>query len=209
MLRTLRFCRILTEQGGANQPNLQADFDGAPIGHIYLTKDGVWSASYSEGADTWTGMRVRVSNPTVKERQVGTATDVSVRVEFEHDNGLKSGAATPTAWLHEKRGYVDLRAGETKEAIIVVRNSFEWCTVTNVRDSSGYPADKTAMNFQSAPWFSGKLRITLIADGRIVKERTYSWQVEVTQGTPLKAGFPKIRPLDEGNIEIIKQQNTA
>ena len=41
-----------------------------------------------------------------------------------------------------------MKLGDTKEAIIAVRNSFEWCTVTNVRDplrlsggqnSNGFP----------------------------------------------------------------------
>ena len=70
------------------EANLQADFDSAPIGRIYLTKEGVWSASYSDGSDTWTGMRMRVSNLPLKDRQVGTARDVSLCVEFEHDNAL-------------------------------------------------------------------------------------------------------------------------
>jgi hypothetical protein len=189
---------VFTEQITANQSNLQADLDGATIGHIYLNKEGAWSASYSPEADTWTGMRMLASNPPLKNRQVGAAKDISVSVEFEHDSGLRSGAATPTAWLHEKRGYVELKVGETKEAIIAVKNTFGWYAVTNLRDQSGYPADKTAMHFQDAPFLSGKMRIRLLADGRAVVEKTYSWSVEVLPGpagSAPKIGYPKLRLL--------------
>lgn len=97
--------------------------------------------------------------------------------------------------LHEKRGYVDIKPGEDKQAIIAVRSNSEWYTVTNVRDASGYPSDTSAMHFQGAPWFSGKLHIGLIVNGEVT-EQHYSWETEVRQeGGILKAGIPRIRPI--------------
>jgi hypothetical protein len=137
---------------------------------------------------------VRVSNLLTEGKNVGPARDVSVRVKFEHDTGLDAACAAPTAWLHEKRGYVEIKAGEEKEAIIAIRSQTEWHTVTNVRDASGYPTSTAAMHFQCAPWFSGKLHIALIANGKVV-EKHYSWETPVSQGEIPKAGMPRIRPL--------------
>ena len=180
---------------GEAEPNLLADFDAGPIGPIYLTPEGVWSASNAGSGVQWLGLRMNLSNLPIQGKKVGPAKGVSVRIKFEHDTGLDAACASPTAWLHEKRGYVDLNPGEEKQAIIAVRSNSEWFTVTNVRDSSGYPNDTSAMNFNGAPWFSGKLHIGLIVNGEVV-EKHYSWEVSVTheQGI-LKSGIPKIRPL--------------
>lgn len=176
--------------------NLQADFDGALLGSIYLVPEGVWSRSYSPSAVEWKGMRMVVTNQVVKGQKVGSAKGVSVRVQFEHDTGLDAGCASPTAWLHEKRGYVDFNPGDVKEAIIAVRSETEWYTVTNVRDASGYPPNRSAMSFHSAPWSAGKLHVGLITNGEVI-ERHFSWETPmIQQGNGiLKAGFPKIRPL--------------
>ena len=121
---------------------------------------------------------------------------MSVRVQFVHETGLDAGCASPTAWLHEKRGYVDFNPGDVKEAIIAVRSETEWYTVTNVRDASGYPPNRSAMSFHGAPWFSGTLHVGLITNGEVI-ERHFSWETSmIQQGNGiLKAGFPKIRPL--------------
>lgn len=176
--------------------NLQADFDSGPLGAIYLTPEGVWSTPYSGSAAEWIGLRMKVSNVVLEGKKIGPAKSISVRIKFEHDTGLDAACAAPTAWLHEKHGYVDIKPGEEKEAIIAVRSKTEWYTVTNVRDASGYPSDASAMKFHSAPWFSGKLHIGLILDGEVI-ERHYTWEVPTTQENGLlKSGFPRIRRLN-------------
>lgn len=157
-------------------PNLRLNFDSAPLGLIFLTPEGVWSASYSPSAAKWSGLRLKVANIPIEGKKVSPAKDVSVRVKFEHDTGLDGACAAPTAWLHERLGHVDLAVGEEKEAIIAVRRNRDWYTVTNVRDESGYPANTSAMRFQGAPWFSGKLHIGLILNGEVT-EQHYSWEV--------------------------------
>ena len=170
------------------RPSLQANFDGAPLGPIYLTPEGVWTASYSSSGERWTGLRLIVSNIPIKGKQIGVAQKVSVRVKFRHDTGLDAASAAPTAWLHEKFGHVDLKPGEEKEAIIAVRRASDWYTVTNVRDESGYPPNTAAMHFQPAPWFKGLLHIGVITNGRLIEE-DYSWE------TVDQSIFPKIRKL--------------
>jgi hypothetical protein len=179
-----------------DKPNLRADLGSAPIGPVFLASDGVWSASYSVTSERWTGLRMKVSNALVDGRQVGTARDVSVRVKFEYDTGVDSGCAAPTAWLHEKRGYVDINPGEEKQAIIAVCSDTEWHTVTNVRDASGYPPDRSAIHFQDATVLSGKLHITLIRNGVAEAEQSYSWECGMLYvGGTYKAGIPHIRLL--------------
>jgi hypothetical protein len=80
---------------------------------------------------------MKVSNLVPEGKKVGCAKGVSVQIKFEHDTGLDGACAAPTAWLHEKRGYVDIKPGDEKETIIAVRSETEWHTVTNVRDASG------------------------------------------------------------------------
>lgn len=64
---------------------------------------------------------MKLTNLAVSEgRKIGLARGVSVRIKFEHDTGLDAGCAAPTAWLHEKRGYVDVNPGDEKQAIIAV-----------------------------------------------------------------------------------------
>jgi hypothetical protein len=167
-------------------PNLQADFNGAPLGPIFLTPEGIWSASHSPSAVRWSGLRMKVTNLPIGGKKIGPAKAVSVRVKFEHDTGLDAATAAPTAWLNERRGCVDLNPGDEKEAIIAVRSNHDWYTVTNVRDSSGYPSNTSAMHFQQAPWFKGQLHIGLIADGEVIEEH-YSWEVSE------QSIFPKIR----------------
>lgn len=176
-------------------PNLQIDFDGFTIGAIFLTPEGIWSTSYSPSAVKWIAMRMLVTNLPVPGTRIGIGKGVSVRVKFEHDTGLDAGCASPTAWLDEKRGYVDFKPGDAKEAIIAAQHSSEWYTVTNVRDESGFPSNTAAMSFRSAPWFSGKLHVGVIMNGEVI-EKHYSWQTQMTveSGIP-RAGFPHVRPL--------------
>ena len=168
--------------------NLQANFDSAPLGPIYLTPEGVWSASYSSSAAKWSGLRMKVTNLPIERTRIGPAKEVSVRVNFQHDTGLDAASAAPTAWLHERLGYVDFKPGDEKEAIIAVRSDHDWYTVTNVRDSSGYPPNTSAMHFQQAPGFKGQLHIGLIANGEVIEEH-YSWEVSD------QSIFTKIRKL--------------
>jgi pyrimidine deaminase RibD-like protein len=189
---------------GTPLPNLKADFNSAPIGPIFLTPEGVWSASYSPSAAKWIGLRMKVCNLPIKGTKIGPAKAVSVRVKFEHDTGLDAASAAPTAWLHEKLGYVNFKPGDEKEAIIAVRSNSDWYTVTNVRDLQGYPPNTSAMHFQPAPWFKGQLHVGLIVKGDVIEEH-YSWEV-IGQSI-----VPKIRKLEpsmpeELNVKVVLKQ---
>jgi len=96
----------------------------------------------------------------------------------------------PTAWVHEKLGRIEIKLGDEKQAIVAVRSGNEWFAITNVRDSSGYPEDRTAMRFQDTLWFSVTLRIAVIADGE-AKQRNYTWEINDLEDVPL------IRPITQ------------
>lgn len=106
-------------------PNLQINWGGIIYSSLYLSDDGVWSASI---APTWSdtakfrflAFRIKVSNPHIMGRKVGPAIGVSGQVEFSYDTGATGWSASPAAWVHDPSAKITVDVGREKELIVAV-----------------------------------------------------------------------------------------
>jgi hypothetical protein len=176
-------------QGFELRPNLQVDWDGLFMGTIYLAEDGVFLESSLPAAmrPKYFSVRMKVSNPAIPNKKVGTAKQVSAVVEFVHDSGHPSGAGSPSAWLNEKFGSVNVEIHDRKELILAVESGEQWSAVSNIRQADGFPKDSRAMQFREAPWIVGTLKVSVIFNGE-ARTREFSWDNRA-QMVP-----PQIRP---------------
>jgi hypothetical protein len=179
------------------KPNLQINWQGIIWGSLYLSDDGVWSAST---APTWSdtarfgflALRIKVTNPHIKGKKIGPAIGVSGQVEFSYDTGLSGWSGAPAAWVHDPSAKVTLDVDHEKELIVTVGTDTvgttrQWSVITNVRREDGCPTDRTAMQFRDAPWHSGKIRVSVIHDGE-AQTMEYDWLDAHT-------GMPKVWPV--------------
>jgi hypothetical protein len=173
-----------------DDPNLEVNWGGIIYGPVYLSEDGVWSASStsSSAGNGYSSVRLQVRNLHIHGKKVGAAKNVSGRVEFTHDTGVPGWTAAPAAWLNEQLGKITVDLDHDKELILAVRVGKEWNVVSNVRRNDGLPTDKTAMQFREAPWFNGTMKVSVIHDGE-AETTEYKWDDSA------QSVVPRIRPI--------------